>query len=133
MTTRNADLPPHPREAVPVGTGEELPELVAQLGNDLLRLIDGKLGLLKLDLEDAARGYLRHLVLAATAALVMAGGLILGAAGLAFALASFLPGGLDPLHARAIAFGTIGGAAGVGGWIVFRHAIGLIATAARDV
>ncbi len=109
-------------EAVLAGrTDEDLTALVAKLGDDLLRLVDGKLGLMKLDIEDEARRYGRELVAWAMAAVVIAVGLAACVASLAFALASVLPVALDPLLQRAVAFGAVGLFGIVAGWIVLRR------------
>lgn len=92
--------------------------LLARLGDDVVRLVDGKLGLIKLDVEDQIRDYGRMLAARALAALVVAVGVTLLAAGVAFAVAAAFPASLEPLLARAIAFALIG-AVGVGGGVAF--------------
>ena len=121
MTTAKPTDEARPHEAIPAGALEDLPELVANLGNDLVRLLDGKLGLLKIDLEEQARGYVRELLVTVAAAIVVAGGLLLVAAGLSFALAYLLPSRLDPLLLRALAFATVGSLIAVGGCVVLRR------------
>lgn len=121
MTIAKLTDEPRPHEAVPAGALEDLPELVAHLGNDLVRLLDGKLGLLKIDLEEQARGYVRELLVTVTAAIVAAGGLLLVAVGLSFTLAYLLPSSLDPLLLRALAFAVVGSVIALGGWLVLRR------------
>jgi len=91
--------------------------LLARLGDDVVRLVDGKLGLIKLDVEDQIRAHARSLTSRAIAAVVVAVGVTLAAAGLAFGVAAALPASLDPLVARAIAFALVG-VAGVGAGVV---------------
>jgi len=121
VTRATPEIENRVREPIHVGKTEELPALVARLGDDVLRLLDGKLGLFKLDMEEQARGYARELLLGAVAALVIAGGVILAAAGLAFAVAYLLPSQLDPLLLQALAFGTIGVIASFAGWVALRR------------
>lgn len=87
--------------------------LLARLGDDVVRLVDGKLSLIKLDVEEQIRDYARVLTVRAVAAVVVAVGVTLVAAGVAFAIAAALPPSLEPLLARSIAFALVG-ALGVG-------------------
>lgn len=87
---------------------DDLTGLLARLGDDAVTLIDSKLGLLKLDVEAEVRRYARGALAHAAWAAVGVIGVALVATGLAFALAWSLPSSLDPLLARALAFGGIG-------------------------
>jgi hypothetical protein len=107
---------------VPAGrVDDDLPTLVARLGEDVLGLLDSKLGLIKLDVEQEVRGYGRVLLTQALAAAVVAVGVALGAAGVAFALAWLLPSALDPLLGKALAFGAVGLVGIGGGLLVLRR------------
>jgi hypothetical protein len=99
---------------------EDLPALVARLGDQIAVLVDGKLRLLKLDVEDEVRSYARETLFVGLGAVAVAIGVTLVAAGLAFALAYVLPT-LDPLLVRAIAFGVVGALGVVGGMVVLRR------------
>jgi uncharacterized membrane protein YqjE len=91
----------------------DLTALLARLGDDVVRLVDGKLSLIKLDVEEQVRAHVRAVTVGAIAAVVVAVGVTLVAAGVAFAVAAALPASLDPLLARAIAFALVG-AVGIG-------------------
>ncbi len=97
-----------PRTPIVAPAEQDIPTLVARLGDDVLELVEGKLALLKLDLEDTARGYGRTAVRVGLAAATLAIGIALAACGLAFAVAYVLPADLHPLLARASAFGLVG-------------------------
>lgn len=96
---------------------DDLTALLARLGDDVVTLVESKLGLLKLDVEAQVQGYAREATTRALAAAIVAIGVALLAAGLAFTVAWLLPASLDPLLARALAFGGIG-ALGIGGGLV---------------
>ena len=87
---------------------DDLTALLARLGEDVVTLVDSKLGLLKLDLEAQVRGYARDAFMRVVAAVIAAVGVGLFAAGLAFVVVWFLPASLDPLLARALACAAIG-------------------------
>jgi uncharacterized membrane protein YqjE len=101
---------------------ETLPELVGRLGDDVVKLVDGKLALLKVELDEAVRSYAAGAVELAIAAIVALVGFALSATALAFALVYALPEGrLDPSLGRAVAFGVIGGVSlAVGLFFTFR-------------
>ena len=86
----------------------DLTALLARLGDDVVNLVDGKLGLIKLDVEEQVRAYARTLYARAAAAVVIAVGVTLVAAGIAFGVTSLVPPSIDPLVARALAFGAVG-------------------------
>lgn len=107
------------------GSDADVTALFARLGDDVVRLVDGKLGLIKLDVEEQIRGYARGLATKAVAAVVVAVGVTLAAAGLAFGVAALFPASLDPLLARAAAFAIVG-AVGVGaGMVVLKRGDGV--------
>ena len=103
-----SDEPEHVRSS-----DADVTALLARLGDDVVRLVDGKLGLIKLDVEEQIRDYAKGLATRAVAAVVVAVGVTLAAAGLAFGVAALLPASLAPLLARAVAFALVG-AVGVG-------------------
>ena len=91
---------------------EGLPELVGQLGEHVVQLVDSKLGLLKIELDEAARAYATGAIELAIAAIVALVGFALSATSIAFALVYLLPESwLDPSLNRALAFGLVGGVA----------------------
>ena len=86
-----------------------LPELVGRLGDDVVKLVDGKLALLKVELNEAARSYAAGAVELTIAAIVALVGFALSATALAFALVYALPEGwLHPTLNRAVGFGAVG-------------------------
>ncbi len=87
---------------------QDLPALVARLGDGILGLLDSKITLLKLDVQETIRAYERETVTLALAAITVAIGATLVGIGLAFVLVYALPSALDPMLARALAFGAIG-------------------------
>ena len=101
----------------PDGRAADVTALLARLGDDVVRLVDGKLGLIRLDVEEQIRDYARMLTVRAIAAVVVAVGVTLVAAGAAFAVAATLPDSLEPLLTRAIAFALVG-ATGIGAGVV---------------
>lgn len=110
------------QEPEPVSrTDADATALLARLGDDVVRFVDGKLGLIKLDVEEQIRGYAGGLATRALAAIVAVVGSTLMAVGLAFAVAALFPGSLDPLLARAVAFALVGAVAGGAGMLVLRR------------
>jgi hypothetical protein len=92
--------------------GDGLPDLIGRLGQDVIELIDSRLSLMKIELDEAARSYAKGAVDLAIAAIVALVGFALCATALAFAVTYLLPEGrLDPGLNRAIAFGAVGGVA----------------------
>jgi len=101
------------------GPEEGLPDLVGRLGENVVELVDSKLGLLKVELDEAARAYAAGAIELAIAAIVALVGFALSATALAFALVYLFPEGwLDPSLNRALAFGMVGSVALVTG-VVF--------------
>ncbi len=105
-------------------TNADVAALLARLGDDVVRLVDGKLGLVKLDVEEQMRDYAGRLATRAVAAVVVAVGVTLAAAGLAFGVAALLPASLDPLLARAAAFASVGTVGVAAGLVVLRRGEG---------
>ena len=107
------------REPEHVGRSDvDVAALLARLGDDVARLVDGKLSLIKLDVEEQVRDYARRLTVRGIAAVVVAVGVTLVAAGAAFGVAAALPASLEPLLARAIAFAVVGGVGVAAGVVV---------------
>ncbi|MEO6028240.1 MAG: hypothetical protein ABIR79_15355 [Candidatus Binatia bacterium] len=105
-----------PREPISApAADQDLPALVARLGDGILGLLDSKITLLKLDVQETIRAYERETVALALAAITVAIGVTLVGCGLAFVLVYALPSTLDPLLARALAFGVIGTLAVISG------------------
>jgi uncharacterized membrane protein YqjE len=74
---------------------ESLPGLVARLGEDLSQLVDSKLALLKIELRDDLRSYLRGAAGIAAGAVVLAVGLGLVGVAVAFLASTLLAWSLD--------------------------------------
>ena len=111
------------------GDSEDLPALVARLGEDVLRLVDSKLSLLRLEIEAEARGYVKSALGLAIAAVVATVGIVLVATALAFAVGHLLPADrFDPLILRALAFGLVGALCVVVGLLVYRKAMSRLST-----
>lgn len=120
------------RRVVAETAPEDLPGLVARLGDEIATLVDGKIRLLKLDLEDEVRAYARRLMFAALGAVGVAVGVTLAAVSMAFGLAHLLPASLDPLLVRALAFGVVAVLGVASGGIVLRHFGARLATRGAD-
>ncbi len=100
---------------------QDLPALVARLGDGILGLLDSKITLLKLDVQETIRAYERETLALALAAITVAIGATLVGCGLAFVLVYALPPTIDPLLARALAFGAIGTLAVISGVVTLRR------------
>ena len=109
------------RESIATPEDQDLVALVARLGDGIVELFEGKIALLKLDVEEAVGAYERKATTMAFATFLAGVGVALGGCGLAFALAYFLPARLDALLGRAIAFGTVGAIATIVGVVVLRR------------
>lgn len=108
----------------PEPAGADLTALLARLGDDVVTLIDSKLGLLKLDVEAEVRRY-EHAALARVAwAAVGVIAVAFVATGLAFVVAWGLPSSLDPRLAHALAFGGIGVLGVAAAWMVLGRSAG---------
>ncbi len=68
---------------------EGLPALVGRLGDDVMRLVDTKLSLIKVELKEDAAFYGRHSALIAVGGVVATVGFVLVNVALAFFIASF--------------------------------------------
>lgn len=97
-----------------------LPVLITRLGEDLVSLIDAKLSLLQIELQEDLRAYSRHLVALVTAGVVGAVGFALVNVAVAFAVAELLGGtALSATMQYALGFAATG--------LVYLVAGGLIA------
>jgi uncharacterized membrane protein YqjE len=86
-----------------------LPALVARLGEDVLSLIDSKLSLLRIEVEEDVRAYGRGLFAIGVAGVVAAVGFALVNVALAFVVAGLLRDtGLSPPLQHGLAFGATG-------------------------
>ena len=74
---------------------ESLPGLVARLGEDLSRLVDTKLGLLKIELRDDLRSYMRGAVGVFAGGVVVAVGFGLVGVAVAFLASTLLAWSMD--------------------------------------
>ena len=103
---------------------ETLPALVGRLGEDLATLIDSKLSLLKLELQEDLRSYVWGLIRLGGGVLVTAVGVGLVSAAIALFLSSFLATALDlsPPAAYALGFLLVGMVFVVGGLVVAMRA-----------
>ena len=104
---------------------DSLPALVGRLGEDLSRLVDSKLSLLKIEIQDDLRSYLRGAVHVVAAGAVAAVGFGLVSVGVALFGASLLAqsASLSWPTAQATGFVVIGLLFMAGGVIVARLAI----------
>jgi hypothetical protein len=104
---------------------DSLPALVGRLGEDLSRLVDSKLGLLKIEIQDDLHSYLRGAVYVVAAGAVAAVGFGLVSVGVALFAATLLAqsASLSWPTAQAAGFAVIGLSFLVGGVIVARLAI----------
>jgi hypothetical protein len=121
-----------PRHVVPEAAPDDLPGLIARLGDEIATLVDGKLRLLKLDLEEEVRAYARGVMIAALGAVAVAVGVTLAAVSLAFGIAHLLPASLDPLLVRALAFAVVAVLGVASGALVLRHYGARLATPGAD-
>ena len=110
---------------------DSLPVLVGRLGEDLSRLVDSKLSLLKIEIQDDLRSYLRGAVQAVAAAAVAAVGFGLVSVGVALFAATLLvqSASLSRPTAQAAAFVIMGLLFMGGGAIVMRLAIARLSDA----
>ncbi|MBC7930540.1 MAG: phage holin family protein [Rubrivivax sp.] len=83
---RRVDLP---ATAQPAGDIEQLPTLFGRLGDDVMRLVDTKLSLIKVELKEDAGFYARNGALTAVGAMVGLIGFALANVALAFFIANF--------------------------------------------
>jgi len=99
---------------------ESLPALVGRLGEDLSRLVDSKLSLLKIEIQDDLHAYLRNAVRAIAAGVVAAVGFGLVSVGVALFASTLLAQseGLSRLTAQALGFVATGLSLLVGGVVV---------------
>jgi len=84
---------------------ESLPGLVARLGEDLSGLVDSKLGLLKIELRDELRSYLRGAVGVFAGGVVVAVGFGLVGVAVAFLASTLLAWSMDLSRAAAQVIG----------------------------
>jgi len=84
---------------------ESLPGLVARLGDDLSRLVDSKLSLLKIELRDDLRSYLRGAVGVFAGVVVVAVGFGLVGVAVAFLASTLLARSMDLSRSAAQAIG----------------------------
>ena len=104
---------------------DSLPELVGRLGEDLSRLVDSKLSLLKIEIQDDLRSYLRGAVHVVAAGAVAAVGFGLVSVGVALFAATLLAqsASLSWPTAQATGFVVIGLFFMAGGVIVATRAV----------
>lgn len=103
---------------------ENLPALVGRLGEDLAVLVDSKLSLLRIELREETRSYIRGGGLVALGGLVATVGLGLVSAAAALVLSTFLRGAFDLSLPAACSLGlaVVGAVVMVGGGIGARRA-----------
>jgi hypothetical protein len=86
-----------------------LPVVIARLGDDLVRLIDAKLGLLKIEIQEELWAYGRNILVLIAAAVVAVVGFAFANVALAFGLADLLRNtGLSDPWRHALAFAAVG-------------------------
>ena len=90
-------------------SSESVPTLVGRLGDDILALLDTKVGLLKLEIREDVSAYARGGAVVVAGGTVVAVGLALVNVALAFLIAGFLENsGLAPPFKYAVAFAATG-------------------------
>jgi uncharacterized membrane protein YqjE len=87
---------------------DQLPSLFGRLGDDVMRLLDTKLGLLKVEVTEDVSAYVRGAILIGVGGFIAAVGFALLNVALAFAISSFMPRDWEQASRYAVGFVVTG-------------------------
>jgi len=111
------------RGAAATDTAESLPDLVARLGEDVVALVDSKLGLLKIEIKDDIAAYVQGSTSLIASVGVATVGIGLVALAVAFVVSHLLAStALDPSLRYAVGTGVTGVACLGGGYLIGKRA-----------